>query len=105
MFIFYHVFIVCELSPSIRCFVSNRKINLLTKLTSPVSCQIKADCRAHFQHNLYDDLLIFFFFLSIKLSVSIENEEFEIVPLTPEKVLELIEQAYPNPITPDDLAR
>lgn len=37
--------------------------------------------------------------------VSIENEEFEIVPLTPEKVLELIEQAYPNPISPDDLAR
>ncbi len=37
--------------------------------------------------------------------VSIEDEQFEIVPLTPEKVLELIEQAYPNPITPDDLAR
>lgn len=37
--------------------------------------------------------------------MSIENEEFEIAPLTPEKVLELIEQAYPNPITPDDLAR
>lgn len=37
--------------------------------------------------------------------LSIEDEQFEIVPLTPEKVLELIEQAYPNPITPDDLAR
>ncbi|CRL04253.1 CLUMA_CG017354, isoform A [Clunio marinus] len=37
--------------------------------------------------------------------LSIGNEEFEVVPLTPEKVLELIEQAYPNPITPDDLAR
>lgn len=43
--------------------------------------------------------------ISHLFSVSIENEEFEIVPLTPEKVLELIEQAYPNPITPDDLAR
>lgn len=39
------------------------------------------------------------------ISVSIENEEFDVVPLTPEKVLELVEQAYPNPITPDDLAR
>lgn len=38
-------------------------------------------------------------------AVSIEDEQFEVVPLTPEKVLELIEQAYPNPITPDDLAR
>lgn len=46
-------------------------------------------------------LLIEFF----SISVSIENEEFDVVPLTPEKVLELIEQAYPNPITPDDLAR
>jgi hypothetical protein len=45
------------------------------------------------------------FFSSSLISVSIENEEFEIVPLTPEKILELIEQAYPNPITPDDLAR
>lgn len=46
------------------------------------------------------------FILKLKLiSVSIENEEFDIVPLTPEKVLELIEQAYPNPIAPDDLAR
>ena len=37
--------------------------------------------------------------------VSIEDEQFDVVPLSPEKVLELIEQAYPNPITPDDLAR
>lgn len=44
-------------------------------------------------------------FIYNSISVSIENEEFDIVPLTPEKVLELIEQAYPNPITPDDLAR
>lgn len=49
--------------------------------------------------------LSFIDFISNSISVSIENEEFEIVPLTPEKVLELIEQAYPNPITPDDLAR
>lgn len=27
------------------------------------------------------------------------------MPLTPEKVLELIEQAYPNPINPEDLAK
>jgi len=39
------------------------------------------------------------------LTVSIENDEFEIIPLTPEKVLELIEQAYPNPVAVDDLAR
>ncbi|XP_070506117.1 uncharacterized protein [Chironomus tepperi] len=37
--------------------------------------------------------------------LSIENDEFEIIPLTPEKVLELIEQAYPNPVAVDDLAR
>ncbi|XP_058128215.1 uncharacterized protein LOC131291370 [Anopheles ziemanni] len=37
--------------------------------------------------------------------VSFEDEQFEVVPLTPEKILELIEQAYPNPITPDDLAK
>uniref|UniRef100_A0A1L8DCN3 DED domain-containing protein n=1 Tax=Nyssomyia neivai TaxID=330878 RepID=A0A1L8DCN3_9DIPT len=38
-------------------------------------------------------------------AVSIEDTQFEVIPLTPEKVLELIEQAYPNPITPEDLAR
>ncbi|KAG5684642.1 hypothetical protein PVAND_013862 [Polypedilum vanderplanki] len=37
--------------------------------------------------------------------LSIENDEFEIIPLTPEKILELIEQAYPNPVAVDDLAR
>lgn len=37
--------------------------------------------------------------------LSFEDEQFEVVPLTPEKILELIEQAYPNPITPDDLAK
>lgn len=37
--------------------------------------------------------------------VSYEDSQFEIVPLTPEKILELIEQAYPNPITPEDIAR
>ncbi|XP_035918716.1 uncharacterized protein LOC118516969 isoform X3 [Anopheles stephensi] len=37
--------------------------------------------------------------------LSFEDEQFEVVPLTPEKILELIEQAYPNPITPEDLAK
>ncbi|XP_053667851.1 uncharacterized protein LOC128718205 [Anopheles marshallii] len=37
--------------------------------------------------------------------VSFEDEQFEVVPLTPEKILELIEQAYPNPIAPEDLAK
>uniref|UniRef100_A0A182J6K6 Uncharacterized protein n=1 Tax=Anopheles atroparvus TaxID=41427 RepID=A0A182J6K6_ANOAO len=39
------------------------------------------------------------------VEVSFEDEQFEVLPLTPEKILELIEQAYPNPITPDDLAK
>ena len=39
------------------------------------------------------------------LLVSFEDDQLEVVPLTPEKVLELIEQAYPNPINPDDLAK
>ncbi|XP_037028515.1 uncharacterized protein LOC119068835 isoform X1 [Bradysia coprophila] len=38
-------------------------------------------------------------------TVSYEDSQFEVIPLTQEKVLELIEQAYPNPITPEDLAR
>ncbi|KAJ6637543.1 hypothetical protein Bhyg_10274 [Pseudolycoriella hygida] len=37
--------------------------------------------------------------------LSYEDSQFEVIPLTQEKVLELIEQAYPNPITPEDLAR
>ncbi|EAT35605.1 AAEL012246-PA [Aedes aegypti] len=37
--------------------------------------------------------------------VSFEDSQFEVVPLTPEKILEMIEQAYPNPITPEDLAK
>ncbi|KAL1378421.1 hypothetical protein pipiens_015598 [Culex pipiens pipiens] len=36
---------------------------------------------------------------------SFEDSQFEVVPLTPEKILELIEQAYPNPITPEDLSK
>lgn len=43
--------------------------------------------------------------LPVHFSVSFEDNQFEVVPLTPEKVLELIEQAYPNPINPDDLAK
>lgn len=38
-------------------------------------------------------------------AVSFEDSQYEVVPLTAEKVLEFIEQAYPNPITPEDLAR
>ncbi|XP_061395349.1 uncharacterized protein LOC133330964 [Musca vetustissima] len=38
-------------------------------------------------------------------TVSMDENQFESPPLTPEKVLELIEQAYPNPITPEDLAK
>ncbi|XP_054086934.1 uncharacterized protein LOC105211721 isoform X4 [Zeugodacus cucurbitae] len=37
--------------------------------------------------------------------LSLEESQFESPPLTPEKVLELIEQAYPSPITPEDLAK
>lgn len=37
--------------------------------------------------------------------VSFEDSQYEVVALTPEKVLELIEQAYPNPVSPEDLAR
>lgn len=52
----------------------------------------------------------YFFTPTIKLfyfyfAVSIETDELEIIPLTPEKVLEIIEQAYPNPVAIDDLAR
>ncbi|XP_035774964.1 uncharacterized protein LOC118457452 isoform X2 [Anopheles albimanus] len=39
------------------------------------------------------------------IGVSYEDMQFEVVPLTPVKILELIEQAYPNPITPEDLAK
>jgi hypothetical protein len=49
--------------------------------------------------------LIFITLFYSFITVSIENDEFEIIPLTPEKVLELIEQAYPNPVAVDDLAR
>uniref|UniRef100_A0A1I8PJU3 Winged helix-turn-helix domain-containing protein n=1 Tax=Stomoxys calcitrans TaxID=35570 RepID=A0A1I8PJU3_STOCA len=37
--------------------------------------------------------------------LSMDESQFESPPLTQEKVLELIEQAYPNPITPEDLAK
>ncbi|XP_055844112.1 uncharacterized protein LOC129910668 isoform X4 [Episyrphus balteatus] len=37
--------------------------------------------------------------------LSMEESQFESPPLTQEKVLELIEQAYPSPITPEDLAK
>lgn len=39
------------------------------------------------------------------IAVSFEDAQFEVVPLTAEKVLEFIEEAYPNPVTPEDLAR
>ncbi|KAH8256655.1 hypothetical protein KR026_010432 [Drosophila bipectinata] len=38
-------------------------------------------------------------------TVSLEESQFESPPLTQEKVLELIEQAYPNPVSPEDLAK
>nr|XP_043068923.1 uncharacterized protein LOC108131847 isoform X5 [Drosophila bipectinata] len=37
--------------------------------------------------------------------ISLEESQFESPPLTQEKVLELIEQAYPNPVSPEDLAK
>lgn len=43
--------------------------------------------------------------LLVSFAVSFEDSQYEVVPLTAEKVLEFIEQAYPNPITPEDLAR
>ena len=43
--------------------------------------------------------------LAILLPVSIETDELEVIPLTSEKVLEIIEQAYPNPVAIEDLAR
>lgn len=46
-----------------------------------------------------------YFLLLLKLLVSSEDSQFEVVPMTPEKILEIIEQAYPNPVNPDDLAR
>lgn len=48
----------------------------------------------------FDNKINLFFLL-----VSMEESQFEIPPLTQEKVLELIEQAYPNPVTPEDLAK
>lgn len=42
---------------------------------------------------------------SLVITVSYEDSQFEVIPLTAEKILELIEQAYPNPITPEDIAR
>ncbi|KAH8397887.1 hypothetical protein KR222_004800 [Zaprionus bogoriensis] len=40
-----------------------------------------------------------------KKTVSLEESQFESPPLTQEKILELIEQAYPNPVSPEDLAK
>ncbi|XP_037937712.1 uncharacterized protein LOC119671243 isoform X2 [Teleopsis dalmanni] len=53
------------------------------------------DCNRKFEEAL----------LAQQKTVSLEESQFESPPLTPEKVLELIEQAYPNPITPEDLAK
>lgn len=50
--------------------------------------------------------LYLYLFLSLShTTVSQEESQFESPPLTPEKILELIEQAYPNPVSPDDLAK
>ncbi|KPU77373.1 uncharacterized protein Dana_GF21835, isoform C [Drosophila ananassae] len=43
--------------------------------------------------------------LAQRKTVSLEESQFESPPLTQEKVLELIEQAYPNPVSPEDLAK
>lgn len=43
--------------------------------------------------------------ISHSVAVSFEDSQFEVVPLTAEKVLEFIEEAYPNPVTAEDLAR
>ncbi|XP_055370770.1 uncharacterized protein LOC129605192 isoform X2 [Condylostylus longicornis] len=40
-----------------------------------------------------------------KKAASMEESQYEAKPLTQEYILELIEQAYPNPIRPDDLAK
>lgn len=50
-------------------------------------------------------LTIYFVVVYFRFVVSFEDSQYEVVPLTAEKVLEFIEQAYPNPITPEDLAR
>uniref|UniRef100_A0A1I8PK25 Winged helix-turn-helix domain-containing protein n=1 Tax=Stomoxys calcitrans TaxID=35570 RepID=A0A1I8PK25_STOCA len=53
------------------------------------------DCNRKFEEAL----------LAQQQTVSMDESQFESPPLTQEKVLELIEQAYPNPITPEDLAK
>ncbi|XP_017853098.1 uncharacterized protein LOC108607024 isoform X2 [Drosophila busckii] len=53
------------------------------------------DCNRKFEEAL----------LAQRKTVSLEESQFESPPLTQEKVLELIEQAYPNPISPEDLAK
>ncbi|XP_030080146.1 uncharacterized protein LOC111598308 isoform X2 [Drosophila hydei] len=53
------------------------------------------DCNRKFEEAL----------LAQKKTVSLEESQFESPPLTQEKVLELIEQAYPNPVSPEDLAK
>lgn len=72
-------------------------------------------CNLLYEYTCFN-LMLFSCFLSVnflQLSntfrilfvVSFEDSQYEVVPLTAEKVLEFIEQAYPNPITPEDLAR
>ncbi|EDW00302.1 uncharacterized protein LOC6564579 isoform X1 [Drosophila grimshawi] len=53
------------------------------------------DCNRKFEEAL----------LAQKKTVSLDESQFESLPLTQEKVLELIEQAYPNPVSPEDLAK
>ncbi|XP_015041645.2 uncharacterized protein [Drosophila pseudoobscura] len=53
------------------------------------------DCNRKFEEAL----------LAQRKTVSLEESQFESPPLTQEKVLELIEQAYPNPVSPEDLAK
>nr|XP_017018234.2 uncharacterized protein LOC108071835 isoform X2 [Drosophila kikkawai] len=53
------------------------------------------DCNRKFEEAL----------MAQRKTVSLEESQFESPPLTQEKVLELIEQAYPNPVSPEDLAK
>ncbi|XP_017462261.1 PREDICTED: uncharacterized protein LOC108355620 [Rhagoletis zephyria] len=55
--------------------------------------------------SLFSPLFCIYSYSLCEFAVSLEESQIESPPLTPEKVLELIEQAYPNPVTPEDLAK
>lgn len=73
---------------------------------APSSCNNPLTAERKIRLSLIDnDYFSYLRFPFILFTVSFEDSEYEIVPLTAEKVLELIEQAYPNPVTPEDLAQ